>query len=159
MGPVAAIVGVATFFLVVVIPHVLQPEYLPQHQLMSELVPGARWVGDVPRIPGPRHCGFCGPGGNRASAGYRILPALAAQCFPAAGVFHAVIRTDIAQRLAATCFPVWLGVVSWNMARRLACGHTSDIPDPTYNARRKMLPSPLGGARLMSSIAITEAVK
>jgi hypothetical membrane protein len=89
-GAVAMMVGVATFLIVVLILHMLQPDYEPRHQLMSELALGQHgWAmilaffGLATAVLGLQ-AAVAESGGSR---GYRVLLGAAALFFLAAGVF------------------------------------------------------------------------
>jgi hypothetical membrane protein len=89
-GAVATTVGVVVFFVTVVALHLLQPDYDPWHQLMSELALGQHgwamfvaFLGLAVAVFGVqsaiRDCG--------AARGYRVLLTIVATLFRAAGVF------------------------------------------------------------------------
>ena len=89
-GAVATMVGVATFLIVVLILHLLQPDYEPRHQLMSELALGQHgWAmfvaffGLAVAVLGLQ-VAVAECGGSR---GYMVLLGVAALFFLAAGIF------------------------------------------------------------------------
>lgn len=176
-GVSATIVGVVTFVTVVLILHLLQPDYEPQYQLMSELALGRHgwamlvaFLGLATAIFGLQMAiaEFGGSYGYRGLLGAAAVLFLAAGIFPlgettlihisaiaaafvfsvlsmylfptsagrasgagpravswplAAGVAvsvvlgHSVLPMGVAQRLAAACLLVWLGIVSWKLYR------------------------------------------
>jgi len=176
-GAVATMIGVAMFIIVVLMLHLIQSEYEPRHQLMSELALGQygwamfmAFLGLATAVFGVQ-AAIAAFGG---SYGYRVLLGAAALFFLTAGIFplgatslihisaiatgfvlsvlamylfptsagrasvaaprvvswslaagvavsvalgDSVIPMGIAQRLAAACLLLWLGIVGWRLFR------------------------------------------
>jgi len=136
-------IGVATFVIVVLILHLLQPDYEPRHQLMSELALGrygwamlVAFLGLAAAVLGLQ-AAIANFGG---SPGYRILLGAAALLFLAAGVFplgatslihiSAIAGAFVLSVLAMYLFPKNAGrasaagprAVSWPLAAGVAVG-------------------------------------
>jgi hypothetical protein len=173
----ASLIGVAMFVVVVTVLHLIQSEYEPRHQLMSELALGrhgwamfAAFLGLSTAVAGVQVA--IAPFGG--SHGYRVMLGAAALLFLAAGIFplgatslihigaiaiafvfsvlamylfpkyagrasfaaprpvswtlaagvavsvalgDSVMPIGIAQRLAAACLLLWLGIVGWRLSR------------------------------------------
>ena len=176
-GAVATMIGVAMFIIIVLMLHLIQSEYEPRHQLMSELALGQygwamfmAFLGLATAVFGVQ-AAIAAFGG---SYGYRVLLGAAALFFLTAGIFplgatslihisaiatgfvlsvlamylfptsagrasvaaprvvswslaagvavsvalgDSVIPMGIAQRLAAACLLLWLGIVGWRLFR------------------------------------------
>ena len=140
-GPVATIVGVAVFIVTVIALHLLQPDYNPRHQLMSELALGQygwamflAFLGLAVAVFGVQ----AAIGSYRAVRGYRILLNIAAMLFLTAGVFPlgdtstihigAITLAFVLSVLAMYFFPSSAGeasivappIVSWTLAAGVA---------------------------------------
>lgn len=176
-GAIATLIGVAMFIVVVLVLHLIQFEYEPRHQLMSELALGrhgwamfAAFLGLSTAVFGVQAA--IAPFGG--SHGYRVMLGVAALLFLTAGIFplgatslihisaiaiafvlcvlamylfptsagrasiaarrpvswslaagvavsvalgDSVVPMGIAQRLAAACLLLWLGIVGWRLFR------------------------------------------
>lgn len=148
-GAVATLAGVAMFVVTVVALHVLQPEYDPANQLMSELALGpyggwmfAAFAGLAAAVFGIQ----AAIGGAGAARGLRVLLVVAALFFLAAGVFPlgatseihiaAIALAFVLSVLAMYLFPASAGdaaaaaprAVSWSLAAgvtvSVALGHS-----------------------------------
>jgi hypothetical membrane protein len=140
-GAAAAMVGVATFVVTVVILHLLQSDYEPTHQLMSELALGRHGWAMIAAFTGLALAIFgvqAAIGAFGASRGFRFLLAVAAVFFLAAGVFPlgdtseihipAIATAFVLSVLAMYLFPSSAGrasaaaprAVSWSLAAGVA---------------------------------------
>jgi hypothetical protein len=144
-GAVAAMAGVATFVIVVLILHLLQSEHEPRHQLMSELALGQHgwamfvaFLGLATAVLGVQ-VAIAALGG---SGGYRVLLGAAGLFFLAAGVFplgatslihiSAIATAFVLSVLAMYLFPTSAGrasaaaprAVSWPLAAGVAVSIT-----------------------------------
>ena len=112
-GAAASLVGVAMFVVTVVALHVLQPDYKPAHQLMSELALGRYGWAMVVAFTGLAIGVFgvqAAIGMLGASRGFRFLMLAAALFFLAAGVFPLGDTSEIHIGAISTAFV--LSVVS-----------------------------------------------
>ena len=142
-GGRAALAGIATFIVSVIALHLLQPEYDPASQLMSELALGpyggwmfAAFFGLAVAVFGIQ----AAIGSAGATPGLRSLLAAAALFFLAAGVFPlgafsemhiaAIAMAFMLTVLAMFCFPAGAGsaataaprAVSWSLAAGVVAG-------------------------------------
>ncbi len=132
-APATTIAGVAAFLLVVVLLHVLQPDYRPRSQLMSELALGRHGWAMLIAFAGLATAVFAlraaiAPLGS--GKGYRALLTLAAMLFMAAGIFplgatslihiSAVTAAFVLSVLAMYLFPTSAGKASVAGPRRVS---------------------------------------
>lgn len=140
-GAAAAMVGVATFVVTAVVLHLLQSDYEPTHQLMSELALGRHGWAMIVAFTGLALAVFgiqAAIGAFEASRGFRFLLVVAAVFFLAAGVFPlgdtseihiaAIATAFVLSALAMYLFPSSAGrastaaprAVSWSLAAGVA---------------------------------------
>ena len=106
-GAVATLVGVAIFIATVVPLHLLQPDYDPTHQLMSELALGTYGWAMILAFGGLALAVFgvqAAIGALGAARGLRLLLVAAALCFLAAGIFPLGDTSEIHIAAIATAF-------------------------------------------------------
>jgi hypothetical membrane protein len=106
-GAVAALAGVAMFLLTVVSLHVIQTEYQPAHQLMSELALGRYGWTMIFAFSGLAISTFgvqAAAGAHGASRWLRMILVAAAALFLAAGVFPLGDTSELHIAAIATAF-------------------------------------------------------